>query len=187
VFPLFWFAGVISPVAFPLIFGARWAAMVFPFIAFTVLLPLRTVYALLSSVVVGTGNTSISFKNMIVWASIMNPLLLIAATFGPRMVAVAWVIGFPFVFLNAMHRISRCFEITLSELLQPLFLPAACAAATTAAVEVLTIFLESRFPAPLLVVVQIVLAGGLYWALLVRFCRRQYEQATRLAWQLVGR
>ena len=187
VFPLFWFAGVISPVAFPLIFGPRWTAMIFPFIAFTALLPLRTVYALLSSVVVGTGNTAISFKNMIVWASIMNPLLLIAATFGPRMVAVAWGTGFPFVFLSAVHRISRCFGITLRDLLQPLFMPAACSAGTAAAVELLTIFLESRIPAPALVVAQVVLAGGLYWLLLVRFCRRQYEQATQLGWQLVGR
>jgi teichuronic acid exporter len=49
VFPLFWFAGVISHVAFPLIFGPRWSAMVFPFAIFTLLLPLRTVYALLGS------------------------------------------------------------------------------------------------------------------------------------------
>jgi PST family polysaccharide transporter len=187
VFPLFWFAGVSAPVAFPLIFGQRWTAMVFPFVAFTVLLPLRTVYALLSSVVVGTGNTSISFKNMIVWAAIMNPLLLIAATFGPRVVAVAWVIGFPFVFLSAMRRISRCFGITLLELLQPLFMPAACSAATAAVVELLTLSLRSSFPAAALVVVQVALAAGLYWVLLVRFCRRQYDQATQLGWQLLGR
>jgi hypothetical protein len=152
-----------------------------------VLLPLRTVYALLGSVVVGIGNTSITFINTIVWAAIMNPLLLIAATFGPRVVAVAWVVGFPFVFLSAMRRISRCFGITLRELLRPLFMPAACSAATAAVVEAVTLALESRLPALMLVAMQIVLAAGLYWVLLVRFCRRQYDQATKLGWQLLGR
>ena len=187
VFPLFWFAGVISPVAFPLIFGSRWNALIFPFTAFTILLPLRTVYALLGSVVVGTGNTGITFRNMIVWASIMPPVLLLGALFGPRMVAVAWVVGFPFVFLSAMHRISRCFGITLLELLRPLRVPAICSAAAAAAVGILSLSVGSRIPPLVLLPMQVALAGGLYWVLLVRFGRVQYDQATQLGWQLIGR
>jgi teichuronic acid exporter len=187
VFPLFWFAGVISHVAFPLIFGPRWSALVFPFTAFTLLLPLRTVYALLSTAVIGTGNVSITFKNMIVWASIMMPILLIGAMFGPHAVAVAWVVGFPLVFLSAMRRISRCFGITLRELLRPLFMPAICTAATAAVVAVLALSLGSMLPPLVLLAIQIVLAAGLYWVLMVRFGRSQYDQATQLAWQLLGR
>jgi O-antigen/teichoic acid export membrane protein len=187
VFPLFWFAGVISPVAFPLIFGPRWSAMIFPFTAFTLLLPLRTVYALLGSVVVGTGNTSTTFKNTIVWASIMPPVLLFGAIFGPRAVAVAWVIGFPLVFLSAMRRISRYFEITLRELLRPLLMPAACAAGTATVVEALALSLGAMLPPLVLLAIEIILAAALYWALLVRFGRSQYDQTTQLAWRLIGR
>jgi lipopolysaccharide exporter len=187
VFPLFWFAGVIAHVAFPLIFGLRWSGLVFPFTAFTLLLPLRTVYALLSSAVVGTGNTSITFKNMIVWASIMTPILLLGAIFGPRTVAIAWVVGFPFVFLSAMRRISRCFGITLRELLRPLFMPALCTAGTAAVVEVFALSLGSMLAPLVLLLIQIVLAAGLYWVLLVRFGRSQYDQARQLGWQLLGR
>jgi len=187
VFPLFWFAGVMSPVAFPLIFGPRWSAMVFPFTAFTIILPLRTVYALLGSVVVGTGNTSTTFKNTIVWASIMPPVLLVGALFGPRAVAIAWVVGFPLVFLSAMRRISRCFEITSRELLRPLVIPAACTAVTAAAVEVFAVSLGAILPPLVLLALEIAMAGGLYWLLLVRFGRSQYDQTTRLAWQLLGR
>jgi Polysaccharide biosynthesis C-terminal domain len=150
-------------------------------------LPLRTIYALLGSVVVGTGNTAITFKNMIVWASVMPPILLVGAIFGPRMVAVAWVIGFPFVFLSAMRRISRTFGISLLELLRPLRMPALCSAATAAAVEVLALSFASRIPPLVLLAMQLLLAAGLYWALLVRFGRVQYDQATRLGWQLLGR
>jgi hypothetical protein len=35
--------------------------------------------------------------------------------------------------------------------------------------------------------IQIVLAAGLYWVLMVRFGRSQYDQAVQLAWQLLGR
>jgi teichuronic acid exporter len=187
VFPLFWFAGVISHVALPLIFGARWSAMVFPFAVFTLLLPLRTVYALLGSAVVGTGNTSTAFKIMIVWAVIMTPVLTIGALFGPRAVAVAWAVGFPLVFLNAMRRISRCFEMTLGEILRPLFIPALCAGATAILVAALDLSLGSTFPSLGLLAIQILVAAGLYWALLVRFGRSQYDQTTRMAWQLLGR
>ena len=187
VFPLFWFAGVISHVAFPLIFGPRWSALIFPFTAFTLLLPLRTIYALLGSAVVGMGNVSITFKNMIVWASIMMPVLLLGALFGPREVAVAWVVGFPLVYLSAMRRISRCLEITLRELLRPLLMPAICAAATAAVVEVLALSLGAMLPLIALLALQIVLAASLYWVLISRFGRSQYNQATQLAWRLLGR
>jgi teichuronic acid exporter len=187
VFPLFWFAGVISPVAFPLVFGPRWDALVFPFSAFCLLLPLRTVYALLGSVVVGTGNTSTTFKNMLVWASIMPPVLFIGALFGPREVAVAWVIGFPVVFVSAMRRISRCFGITFNDLLKPLIMPALCAAATAAVVALITLLVGSRLPAVAMLTVEIALAACLYWILLVRFGRSQYDQTTRMARQLLGR
>jgi O-antigen/teichoic acid export membrane protein len=187
VFPLFWFAGVMSHVAFPLIFGPRWNALVFPFTAFTLLLPLRTVYALLGSAVVGTGNTSTTFKNMIAWALIMTPILLLGAAFGPRTVAVAWVVGFPLVFLSAMRRISRSFRITLSELLRPLFMPAICAAASAAVVGVLALILEPLLKSLVLLTIQIVLAGGLYWVLMVRFGRSQYDQVVQLVRQVLGR
>jgi teichuronic acid exporter len=187
VFPIFWFAGVISHVAFPLIFGPRWVALVFPFTAFTVLLPLRTVYALLSSAVVGTGNTSTTFKNMIVWALIMIPVLSIGAIFGPRGVAVAWVVGFPLVFVSAMRRISQRFGVTLRELLQSLLKPAICTAVTAATVEVFALSFNSMLPSIVLLGIQILMAAGLYWLLMVRFARSQYDQAMQLGWQLLGR
>jgi len=187
VFPLFWFAGIVSRVAFPLIFGPRWLDLVFPFTAFTLILPLRTVYALLSTAVIGTGNSSATFKNMIVWALIMTPILTLGAIVGPRAVAVAWVLGFPLVFLSAMHRISLCFGISLRELLRPLLMPALCGAATAVVVESLTVVVAAQLPPLLVIAIQIVLAGGLYMVFMDRFARAQYHQATQLLWRLLGR
>jgi teichuronic acid exporter len=187
VFPLFWLLGAISPTAFPLVFGPHWSALIFPFTAFTLMLPLRTVYALVDTAVIGTGNTSTTFKNMIVWTLIMVPILLLGAIFGARGEAVAWVIGFPLVFVSAMHRIAGRFGVALSELLQPLLAPAACAAATAGAVEVLALFLGPILPPLVLLTIELMLAAGLYWLLMVRFGRSHYDQVTGLALQLLGR
>jgi O-antigen/teichoic acid export membrane protein len=187
VFPLFWLLGAISPTAFPLIFGPRWSALIFPFTAFTLILPLRTVYALVDTAVIGTGNTSTTFKNMIVWASIMVPILLLGAIFGARGEAVAWVIGFPLVFVSAMHRIARRFGVSLSELVQPLLAPAVCAASTAGVVIVFALFLGPMLPPLVLLAIESVLAAGLYWILMVRFGRSHYDQITGLALQLLGR
>jgi teichuronic acid exporter len=187
VFPLFWLLCAISPTALPLIFGPRWDALVFPFTAFTLMLPLRTVYALIDTAVIGTGNTSTTFKNMIVWTVIMIPVLLLGAIFGARGEAIAWVVGFPLVVLSAMHRISRRFGTTLPDLIQPLIAPAACAACTAAVVALVARILTPMLPSLALLAIEAALAGGLYWFLMFRFGRSHYDQVLQLAWQLLGR
>jgi len=117
----------------------------------------------------------------------MMPILLLGAFFGARGEAVAWVVGFPFVFVSGMHRISRCFGITLGDILRPLLAPAACAASTAAAVEVLALFLGPMLPPLVLLAIEVALAAGLYWLLMVRFGRSHYNQVTGLALQLLGR
>jgi O-antigen/teichoic acid export membrane protein len=187
VFPLFWLMAVISPTAFPLMFGSHWSALVFPFTAFTLMLPLRTLYALIDTAVIGTGNTSTTFKNMIAWTVIMVPMLLIGAIFGARGVAIAWVIGFPLVFVSAMRRISLRFGVKLHEILQPLVAPAACAAFTAAAVEACALSLGAILPPLALLAIEAAVAAGVYWFLLARFARSHYEQVTSLALRLLGR
>jgi hypothetical protein len=115
------------------------------------------------------------------------PVLLIGAIFGPNAVAVAWVVGFPFVFMYAMLAISRHFGITLREILRPLWMPAICAGVTAAVLEVFALATRSLLPPFGLLVIQILLAGGLYWALIARFGRSQYDQTLRMGWQLIGR
>lgn len=187
VFPLFWLLGVVSPTAFLLLFGPRWSALVFPFTAFTLILPLRAIFTLIDTAVVGTGNTSTTFKNMVVWASIMIPALLIGGLFGARGEALAWVMGFPLVFVSAMHRISRRFGVSIREILHPLLAPAACAAATAGVVEAFSLYSSPIFSPVARLVVEIVLAATLNLSLLARFGRSHYQQLIGLMLQLLGR
>jgi O-antigen/teichoic acid export membrane protein len=187
VFPLFWLMAAIAPTAFLLVFGPRWNALVFPFTAFTLMLPLRAVYTLIDTAVVGTGNTSTTFRNMIVWTVIMVPLLLLGAFFGARGEVVAWVMGFPLVFLSAMHQVARRFNAGLVDILRLLAAPAVCAALASAAVALIAVLLAHALTPIVLLLVETALAGGLYSLLMIRFGRGHYDQVTGLILQLIGR
>jgi teichuronic acid exporter len=181
LFPLFWLMGALSRVGLPLVFGSRWAAVVVPFCAFCVILPLRSVYTFLDSSVVGTGRTSTTFRNMLLWAAVMMPLLVIgvrlrsfeSAAYGA---AMAWLIGFPIVFLAAIRRIAKSFGARVRDLLQPMWIPASCALISCIAVQAVHLLLSSKFSAVILLGCE-TLAGGIVYLIAIRqFGRGQYGQ-----------
>jgi teichuronic acid exporter len=187
MFPLFWLMGVLAPTALPLLFGTRWANLVVPFMAFTFVLPVRSVYALLDYAVVGTGRVSITFKNMATWAAIMAPLLLVAAHFGPNAAAGAWVIGFPLVFWLSMRRVARAFATGVGVLLRPMAAPLTWAAASCAIVELAALELQNHLVPVAQLTLEGVIAAACYWALMRRFARPQFDQVLQLALRVVGR
>jgi O-antigen/teichoic acid export membrane protein len=195
VFPLFWLMGVISQVAFPLVFGARWTSLVVPFMAFTCILPLRSVYALLDSAIVGTGRVSTTFRNMLTWSAIMIPLMLIVGYLSVRIggnilanaVALTWVGGFPIVFWFATRRIASAFKTEVQLLLRPILRPALCAAASCVVVECAHLEL-SRYVHPVAqLTIEILIGGACYWVLMRQYARAQYDEAFGLTRRLLRR
>ena len=186
VFPLFWLTGVLSQVALPLLLGARWSKLVVPFMVFSFILPLRSIYTLLDSALVGTGRVSTTFKNMLTWSAIMIPLLLVTARFGANAAAGAWLIGFPLVFWLSMRRLARVFATQTSLLLRPIWSPLTWAAASGAIVELAQLLLQHRLPPLAQLAVETAIAGACYWALMRHFARPQYVQVLRAALRLVG-
>jgi teichuronic acid exporter len=187
VFPFFWIAGVVSQVAFPLLFGSRWEKLVVPFMAFSFVLPFRSVYTLLDSAIVGTGRVSTTFKNMLTWSAIMIPLLGISAHYGAKAAACSWILGFPFVFWFSMRRISRVFGTHLTVFLRPLAAPIALAAIACGLAEVIYVTTGERIPRLVRMILEGTAAVGCYW-LLIRWCAPlQYRRAMDLVLRLVRR
>lgn len=187
MFPLFWLTGILAPTALPLLFGARWASLVLPFMAFTFVLPLRSVYTLLDSAVVGTGRVSTTFRNMLTWAAVMVPLLLVAAPFGANAAAGAWIVGFPLVFWFSMRRIAGVFAIGTHALLRPIAAPLIWTAATGVIAELSALLLRRHLVPAALLAVEVTIAAACYWALMRSFARPQYDQVLRLALRVMGR
>lgn len=195
VFPLFWLMGVISQVAFPLLFGTRWTSLVVPFMAFTCILPLRSVYALLDSAIVGTGRVSTTFKNMLTWSAIMIPLMLVVGYFTARIggnslanaIALTWVAGFPVVFWFATRRIASAFNTQVQLLLRPILGPALCAGASCILVELAHLELSRHLHPVAQLALEIMIGAVSYWALMRQYARVQYDVVFALTRRLIRR
>jgi O-antigen/teichoic acid export membrane protein len=187
VFPFFWVGGVLSQVAFPLIFGGRWTSLVAPFVAFTCVLPARCIYALLDASVMGMGRFSTTLKNALTWAVILIPLLLVGVWYGALGEALAWTIGFPVVLGFALWRIASAMSMRTRELVRPMVRPALCALASAALVEALIMELRGRQHPALQLAMEIAVGGASYVLLLRTAARAQYLQAVDLIGRLVRR
>lgn len=176
VFPLFWIMGIISQVALPMLFGTRWLKLVIPFAAFASILPLRAIYSLSNSALVGTGRTGISFKNTLTWLAFLLPLMLIGATKGADGVAFSWAVSFPIAFYFAMRRTAKVFGATASTLLKPTVRPAICAI-TSAFIAEGTLFALSHHSPPLIILACQGAASAVSYPVLLRhLSRSQYEK-----------
>lgn len=176
VFPLFWTLAVVSQLALPMVFGARWLKLVAPFAAFASVLPLRTIYSLLNSSLIGTGRTGLTLKNTLTWLAFLTPAVLLGVTKGADGVAIGWAAVFPFVFFIAMRRTSKVFSAPLTALIEPLVKPAICAGISACAAEGILLALTNHAPALLILAIQSASAIVCYPTLLRFLGQLQYEQ-----------
>ena len=187
VFPFFWVGGVLSQVAFPLIFGSRWTSLIAPFMAFTCVLPARCIYALLDASVIGMGRFSTTLKNALTWAIILIPLLLVGVWYGALGEALAWTIGFPVVLGFALWRIASAMGMSVRELVRPMARPALCALASATLTEILIVQLRGRGHPAWQLSMEIAAGGVCYWLLVRGFARAQYAEALDLLRRLIRR
>lgn len=185
MFPMFWMLGVVSRVILPLVFGDRWEGLIVPFVAFALILPLRCVYAFLDTAVMSTGRTGTTFRNMLVWAVIMMPLLLAGALIDIRYVGVVWTIGFPLVFLVAIRRISVALSVKMSTLLRSMVAPILCAGCGCLAM--LAVRMAVAMPPVPLLLGELVIGALTYWLLMWRFARTHYDLIIGVLGRLLGR
>jgi O-antigen/teichoic acid export membrane protein len=185
LFPLFWLLGVVSQIALPLVFGARWSHLVVPFVAFCTVLPLRGLNTLLYTSVIGTGRMATTFKNMLTFAAIATPLMALGVIKGADGVALSWIASFPLVFYLGLRRIATDFSAPLSIFLRPMARPAACAAASALAAELPLLVQRSSMPQAALLGLQCAFGLLAYWTLLRYFGREQYSQVLAITRRLI--
>lgn len=183
VFPVFWLGGVLSQAALPLVFSNRWAPMVIPFMAFTLVLPFRSVFSLMDWAVIGTGRVSTTFRNMLTWAGVMMPILFVAAHFGANWVAGSWCVGFPIVFLLSMARIAGALQVGVWHLIKPMRAPLICSLVSAVVVEVALVQVRPFVQPAAQLALGMALGGGCYGLLMRRYARQDFDRA----WDLAGR
>jgi teichuronic acid exporter len=175
-FPLWWVGGVASQIGLPLVFGSRWHELIIPFLAFSLILPLRTIYAFLDDSLVGTGRTGISLKNVLTWAALLLPCMLLGVKLGAVGVALSWTVAFPLIFYIAMRRTSRAFSIPASVVLKPMVAPAICAGASALAAQSALWLLSGRAAPLVILILQCCIASVCYLLLLRSLAREQCDK-----------
>jgi teichuronic acid exporter len=186
-FPVFWGMGAVAPVALPLLLGPQWDAAVVPFMLFCAILPLRTAHSLTCTVLLGLGRADLSFRSVLIWAVLLTPLFFVGARFGLFGVALAWVVGFPLVYLVSVWMLVRVLRIPASLLFQPMASPALAAAACVAAVLVTQAVLVSRL-SPLVVLGLQVAAGAITYIGILRLSSREvFAEVVDLVQRFSGR
>jgi teichuronic acid exporter len=184
VFPFFWLACVLAHIALPLVFGNRWAAMVIPCMAFTFMLPLRSIYTLLDSAVAGTGRISTTLRNMLTWAGVMTPLLFVAAHFGASWAAASWCLGFPIVFIVSMARMARAFKVRLRTLLKPMRAPLLGSLVSAVVVALAVAYVKSYLPPAPQLVIGVLLGAACYALLMRQYARPDFDRTIHLGRRL---
>jgi len=187
VCPFFWVGGVLSQLAFPLIFGSRWAALVPPFMAFAAVLPARCVYVLLDASVVGTGRFDTTLKNALTWGLVIVPLLFIGVRYGALGAALATTVGFPVVLAISLWRIASVLEVNMGTFVRPMVRPAICAALSAALVGLVIMVLKDRMHAALALAAGIGIGAGSYALLLRALAPAQFAQGLQLVERLLRR
>jgi len=186
-FPVFWGMGAVAPVALPLLLGPRWDAAVVPFMMFCAILPLRTAHSLTCTVLLALGHANLSFRSVLIWAVLLTPLFFIGAQYGLFGVALAWVVGFPVVYLASVWMVVRVMRIPASLLFQPMVSPALAAAGCVAVVWLTQSALLARLSAPLVLGLQVVIGGVTYVVLLRLLSREAFAEVVDLVQRLTGR
>lgn len=123
-FPVLWGVSSVAPELVRLLLGANWEPAIFPLQVLPAIMPLRMISNFLPSAVDSVGRPDISMKNLVV-ASIVLPIaFFIGSHWGVQGLCLAWLIGFPLVFLGNLVRVLPAINLRLYQLIAAMAPPA---------------------------------------------------------------
>lgn len=104
-FPILWGISSISHDLIIVFLGSKWEPASLPLQLITIIMPFSVINNVLNPLIQGIGRPEITVKNL-AWASIIMPLaFLLGINWGLKGLCVAWILGFPLVFLGNLSRL----------------------------------------------------------------------------------
>ena len=157
---LLWGVAATAPDLIPLLLGPQWLLTVVPLQLVAAVVPLRLVQTTLSTATIAAGHVGADLRNNLVGLAVLAPAFAVGAHWGGvNGLALAWLLGFPLVFVLAVWRITGKLGLGLGQVLRQLLEPAAAGAVLWLVVAGLSWLLTPLLPAVLALAVQ-VLAGA---------------------------
>jgi len=128
--------------------GPTWQPAVVPMQLLPLVMPITILGPFLNTAFQGIGRARVVLMNMLTAALIM-PVLFWAGTHWSLMgLSLAWLVGFPLVFIINLHRMLPLVGLKLTDVFAAAALPAAAALAMYACVAAAREALPSGLPAP---------------------------------------
>jgi teichuronic acid exporter len=159
-FPAFWGLAIIAPEAIPWVLGAKWTEAVVPIQLLSIVMPLRFIATVYGPVLAGRGRPDVQMWNMVVAVIMMPAAFYIGARWGIVGLCLAWVSGYPLLFIIMTYRLLRTLNVPAGR-----FLNATSSPFVASCVMVLGVFVfkwQARVPLAVSVPVSIILGVLLY-------------------------
>jgi len=181
VTPLMAGLAIVTPLAVPVVFGAKWAAAIAPVKWLALFMIVRTMGILTEQVLISQKMTRFTMR-MSIFNFIVMPLALVAGAYlqGMAGVAAAWLVLAPLtifpliiILLRAIHLPYRDYFAALI----PSFV--ASAAMCVAVLAIRQWLLPAMWPAKILLAVQVATGGVVYGAVLMGFFRERVLRYVR--------
>jgi O-antigen/teichoic acid export membrane protein len=185
-FPIFWGLAAVGPDLLLLLLGPKWSAVAPVFRIFCLILPLRVSYALLDTVLMSTGHSATAFRNVVTWALVLTPLLVVGAQSSSVAIAAAWAIGFPITLAIALARMARILAVPFADLVRPYWPPALAAAIMWAAVSAAALPLGGLARAWVRLPLEVLLGAAVYALALRLAARERFGDLVGIAGTVVG-
>jgi O-antigen/teichoic acid export membrane protein len=172
-FPVFLGISSVAPEIVGIFLGGKWASAVLPIQLLSVVVPLRLLGTLLPSALFAIGRAEVSVYNNLIACVVMPVSFVIGARWGLQGVCLAWVLVYPVYFLVKLFISLPVIGVGVGEYLRILSRPAAAGLLMYAAVMGLRSLLGTFEPAPLSVLLALVLLGVVLYTALALAWQRQ--------------
>jgi len=149
-FPMLWGISSIAQEIVSVLLGPKWDAAVVPLQLLPLVMPITMLGPFLNTAFQGIGRGSVVLMNVLTASLVMPAAFWIGTKWGLLGLSMAWLIGFPLLFLVNLHRMLPLVGLKLSDVLAAAALPAMAAAAMYACVAVARRLLAPGLPAPVL-------------------------------------
>lgn len=182
MFPILVGFALVSPIAVPILFGAKWIVSVPVMQVLVICAALSCVSLLSQHVLSATGQASVAAKLNLSALLILPVLFYIAARLaGPLAVAFVWLAAQPVLVTVPLLRLRSTIDLSLAQYLTELRAPAICTVLMAASVLVATPLLTSV--APIVQLTGLILLGAVVYVASMLLLFRQHVDAIAAVWR----
>lgn len=154
-FPVLWGIASIAPEIVAVLLGEKWRAAVMPLQLLPLVMPITMLSPFMNTAFQGIGRGGIVFMNALTACVFLPAAFLIGSHWGLFGLCMAWLIGFPLVFLVNLRRMLPLVRLKLSAVLKAMALPMLAATGMYVCVSAARPLLAADLSAPVLMAVLI--------------------------------